>query len=520
MNSRAKSFLLYLCCALVVFSPVSNAGKIKKKTVKYQYVLMPEVALDELDASRVRAEIAFKDMTVTSKKIAISTTDSVCNLLNQKVGKKEAYRNHYYKIKYNDPKPLLVVKDANEQVIYAKRVPTRSTLEERFGRGCMSSQASLDKALAENNQVHQPKYFINKVRNEVTKRVEEEVKTLLLPELRTRKFKLFYVKGDSYEDLDEAFNLSKSAYDGLEKSLPNSDQRNKLEKSIDIWLTALKEVDLNDKKARINKKIAQRIHNNIAMNSLALDKLDQAIKHFQEILLIRAGNSFSWGGMSPEDDINTSQERQRRYDLSPKAASDLDNIHTRIKELKIISDNMPFTTKAASDYDSLAADLNAYKNRVTGERITQKVKALKTVSDENPFRMQVQHTAMQGYVLFLTGWGQKYDEFPVKISELTQLNQLQLSGNNVKSVPKEIGNLVNLKVLKLQKNKITEVSPEIGKLINLEKLDLSKNKLSTLPDEIANLKKLKKLVLKGNNFSKDEIKRIKSLLPKKCKVKS
>ncbi|MFL0810286.1 MAG: hypothetical protein K6L76_07715 [Agarilytica sp.] len=162
MHLRTKSLFLFVCCSVFAMSPVIQAQKIKNNSVKYQYVLMPEVALDELDASHVRAELVFKTMQVKDKRIAISTSDSVCNALNKKVGKEGPYKNHYYKISYNDPKPLLVVKDAKDQVIYAKRVPTAASLVERFGRGCMSSKESLDKTLVEHKQVHKAQHFINK----------------------------------------------------------------------------------------------------------------------------------------------------------------------------------------------------------------------------------------------------------------------------------------------------------------------------------------------------------------------
>ncbi len=342
-----------------------------------------------------------------------------------------------------------------------------------------------------------------------------------MPDLRTRKFKLFYVKGDSYTDLDEAFNISKTTYDQLGKSLPNDTQKNNLRKTIDIWNKALEEVDLNNKKARINKKVAQRIHHNIAMTALALTDHDLAVKHLQEILLIRAGNSFSWGGMAPEEDIGYAQDRKRRFELSPKIASDKKSLLMRIEALKKHSESIALSTTPGPEYETLAVAVREFENRAAGEKIAQKVEALKSAAGENPFRLQVQHTSMQGYVLFLTGFmTKKYDEFPPQIFDLTQLNQLQLSGNNVKNVPDDIGSLINLKVLKLHKNKIEEVAPGIGKLVNLEKLDLSKNNLKSLPNEISKLKKLKKINLKGNNFSKQEIERIKSLLPKKCKVKT
>ena len=91
--------------------------------------------------------------------------------------------------------------------------------------------------------------------------------------------------------------------------------------------------------------------------------------------------------------------------------------------------------------------------------------------------------------------GEKLNEFPEALVELTDLNILILRGNNLKTIPSSI-----------------------GKLVNLKRLILTNNQLTTLPDEISELKNLKTLNMKGNNISPKEVSRIQSLLPD-CKIK-
>lgn len=55
------------------------------------------------------------------------------------------------------------------------------------------------------------------------------------------------------------------------------------------------------------------------------------------------------------------------------------------------------------------------------------------------------------------------------------------------SLPAEIGNLSNLNYLSLSYNQLGQLSPEIGNLSSLEGLDLAHNQLSSLPSEIGNL---------------------------------
>jgi Leucine-rich repeat (LRR) protein len=52
---------------------------------------------------------------------------------------------------------------------------------------------------------------------------------------------------------------------------------------------------------------------------------------------------------------------------------------------------------------------------------------------------------------------------------------------------------------------MTGVPAEVGQLSKLEVLDLSNNQLTGLPNELANLKKLKTLNLSGNAYSVQDL---------------
>ena len=78
---------------------------------------------------------------------------------------------------------------------------------------------------------------------------------------------------------------------------------------------------------------------------------------------------------------------------------------------------------------------------------------------------------------------------PAEIGNLRNLQNLNLSYNQLQSLPAEIGNLINLKKLDLAINKLQSLPAEIGNLINLEKLDLYFNELCGLPNTILLIKK-------------------------------
>ena len=87
---------------------------------------------------------------------------------------------------------------------------------------------------------------------------------------------------------------------------------------------------------------------------------------------------------------------------------------------------------------------------------------------------------------------------PPEISQLTDLEFLDLRGNKLTSLPPEVFQLINLRGIALTGNELSVLPVEIGNLIHLESLLLSQNKLTTLPSKIGNLKKLKVLSIAEN----------------------
>ncbi|MFA6159210.1 MAG: leucine-rich repeat domain-containing protein, partial [Candidatus Paceibacterota bacterium] len=87
---------------------------------------------------------------------------------------------------------------------------------------------------------------------------------------------------------------------------------------------------------------------------------------------------------------------------------------------------------------------------------------------------------------------------PSSIGQLSSLQLLLVSSNQLTSLPPEIGQLSSLQSLYLANNQLTSLPPEIGHLSSLQSLYLSNNQLTSLPPEIGRLSSLLALNL-GNN---------------------
>jgi len=90
---------------------------------------------------------------------------------------------------------------------------------------------------------------------------------------------------------------------------------------------------------------------------------------------------------------------------------------------------------------------------------------------------------------------------PVEIGNLKNLQELNLADNQFIPLPSVIGKLANLKWLNLCNNKLTALPKMIGNLKNLTSLNLNINELSALPKEISNLTNLQVLYLSGNQLT-------------------
>ena len=98
-------------------------------------------------------------------------------------------------------------------------------------------------------------------------------------------------------------------------------------------------------------------------------------------------------------------------------------------------------------------------------------------------------------------WGNQLTTLPAEMGQLQNLQKLYLGGNQLTTLPAEMGQLQNLQTLWLGDNKLTTLPAEIGQLQNLQTLWLVDNKLTTLPAEIGQLQNLQILGLGFNQLT-------------------
>lgn len=95
------------------------------------------------------------------------------------------------------------------------------------------------------------------------------------------------------------------------------------------------------------------------------------------------------------------------------------------------------------------------------------------------------------------------DFMSVMGNALRNLETLNLSGNQLKTLPSSLTKLVQLRSLDLSENHLHKVSSSIGKLTNLLHLELAKNRLSHFP-KVSKLPELTYLDVSGCPIMKIE----------------
>ena len=77
---------------------------------------------------------------------------------------------------------------------------------------------------------------------------------------------------------------------------------------------------------------------------------------------------------------------------------------------------------------------------------------------------------------------EKLTELPKSLGWLTQLQALDLTGNQLTTLPEWLGRLARLQTLNLRNNQLTTLPEWLGRFAQLRTLNLRSNELTALPE--------------------------------------
>jgi len=489
-----KRFLTVAGLVLVFCAGPTLALDVDRETVKIRVIEPPLVNVAAIDFSALTAEVDHGELRLGEP--VLRTTKTWCTPEHSENKLKDAVElpTHYYEIPFKAESGVVVIRDGSGRSIHIARLGSLESderfgydrcryidvknLEDDFAGKMITLKRGIEKRVAE--------YFENEAHRAMDDALFFNVLEEKVPLYR------FKDKKHDYTDLNRASELARSGYSA--GSVGESDLWN----AVEIWEAALAESDLNDKTARINRKVSVKLHESLGIAQLVLGDYTAAVNNMDKAMRYTSMVTSRSSGTGTQDLILRARERKHRDRKNPDLPTDPTELDRLIASVERHRGRVPVRLLPNSELERLRGE---HVSSSIGDAVAEHAaesneqQAAVDAGLENRYERQVGRTAAQGFYLFLMPYGNKLDEFPEEICELTHLNQLRMPKHGFDSVPEAIGNLKHLKFL-----------------------DLSGNKIERLPDSMAELTNLKTLKLKDNPLRPGELERLEALLPG-CKIK-
>ncbi len=483
-------------CTLLIFGQ-----GIKEIKTASSYLVYPKIPIEKIDIEKAKVEFSYGDIVISDNKSVLKETN-LCKAKGAKLKDAKAIDNFYYKIEYTSPDAFVRIKNEAGEVVYVEKTSEKATDYDYFGKNeCYFLEAILEGAYKKMKDKNDSMIVANEI-SAMYKKAQGFADESLSFYYQAENIEVYYPKDSKeyqYPELEEAANTAVQGFASLKDHFSSQEGKDKLITAIGVWNKTVQNKDLNDKKSRINRRIAGRLYHNIALAYAYCQDFENALVNINAGLAMYPGTSNNFTVLC-ESLRSRLYDQKKYFDMNKDA------------EVKVStgSQNIQVVNLGTNSFGDFKSDYAAFNRNDMSDKIAEaeKIQEEAIASGQvNKYQDKVLHSATQGYMLALPSTMgatslaeiqeamKKLEEFPVEACDLVQLNQLILKNNKIKVIPTDIKRLVNLK-----------------------RLDLSKNQLTELPVELGDLKELNTLILKGNPLNSGEVEKIQKLLPD-CNIK-
>lgn len=505
-----KTLLLFTCAALTTGV---IAQKSTSKKVDTRFINVPNYNVGTTDIGSLEASFSVGYTSYGTKRL--KDTKSTCLPKGGKLTDAKELTTYYYEHDATRPASYLFLKDGSGSTVFASQISKDLSDKAAYGKDkCehwMKStlEKNYDKDKASWEKQDHAEYVKNLKTKAGTELNQNGVISYTLHEIEVYSAK---GKGFDYTKMDEAFDLAYDAYEDIDKNGISSDNFDKLGKAIAIWKTEVEQADLDNKDARINKKVAQGLYINLAYAHFTRFEMNDAAVYAQ-----KADQSFGNFTNNTRTEIQAFRKDANRRKAGIEKNAEMVKNPRKMHEQASQSGAIKFTLK---DYPGSVSDASSDYIAFAGTEsstIAAASEAANLESGGTSYDKYIVANSMPK-TLSIMKFQETLTELPVSITQIEGLGVITISSNDIASIPAEIGNMSSLKKLWLAKNKISELPTEIGNCSELKNLNLSDNPIEKLPESIKNCKNLKSLNLKGTKVSSEHVAELQKWLPK-CKIK-
>lgn len=443
---------------------------------------------------------------------------------------KDGCTQYYYLVKYRLPAlvqarnaegvlgtwelaPDMEFQFGNEQIETQSKTEAASVTSIRVVN--YTSEADLDKAFKEvGNAALARKGIITHIGN-----MAESIYERVFFEETSLKLDFAYGNGKA-TDYSETETASEAAVEAMK----NKDYA-ALQGPIKTWNSWLEKHDTKDKKAAVNDKVAQGLHENLSIAYTFTGEFDKARKHLDDALAL------AQTGFVNENEVNRlkafhqfidKQENVKKYNGNLKPGSLV--TAPDIKDLLVMrkhNENIDFLV-AKDKYSEIqkihgSSDKGSSSSNSGGQLTLESLLSQSGTQSTNSGEEVTLDDRVENNMLVLSGLidgNLRGTPFPSSICKHADLKTIRARNIGFTSLPDCIAELTNLEKLLINSNSFESLPDAFGSMKALKDLDISSNNLKTLPESIYTLTQLKTLtVVSGNQLSGEDISRLKAALP-------
>lgn len=503
---------LYLGNMDIMKSDVEQVSKVKFQSMNEVTVVGGE--------GDITIDMAFGEPFVVSKEQKTSS----CMVA------KDGCTQYYYAVKYRIPalvqarnsegvlntwelEPEMELQFGNEQVEKHKNTEKGSSTSIRVIN--YTSEADLVSAF---NQMGEADLARKGIVNHISNMAESVYEHVFFEETKL-KLDISYGKGrvTDYSELEAA---SENAVAALE-----SEDYPSLERSIKTWESWLERYDSEDRKAAVNDKVAQGLHENLSIGYTFTGDFDKAKDHIDKAL------EFAKTGMVNQNDVSRIEEFKMFIDKHEKVKKYNSSLNPTkfvtapdIKKLlgrRKFNEDIDFLI-AEDKYSEIkenhgsTSDNNNEDGEATLESLFNQTDSESeddnTDSDEEiNLDDRVENDMLVLSALVDQNLSGK--AFPSSVCKHTNITTIRARNIGLTSLPDCLDELTNMEKLYINSNSFEELPDVFGSMEKLEVLDISSNNLKKLPSSIYTLTNLKKIFVSGNKLSDADMKKLEEALP-------
>jgi hypothetical protein len=324
------------------------------------------------------------------------------------------------------------------------------------------------------------------------------------------KLDIAYGAGNSadYTETETAADMAVSAIEGQNYS--------DLSGPIATWEKWLSMYDDSDKKAAVNDKVAEGLHENLSIAYTFTEDFEKAKHHIEKAL------EFARTGFVSENNVDRLKQYRDFIDRHQKVRKY--NAHLESKNLveapdikKLIgrrkfNENLKIFV-AEDKYDEMAASLPKGEPKDISEMTVEEFLSSTTTNSESAPTLEGRVENKMLIMSALVDGNFRGHPLPESICEHKDIKTIRAVNIGLTAIPSCMQELTDLEKLFLGNNSFEALPDIFGNMKNLEVLDISDNNLKTIPPSLFQLTGLKKITVSGNQFSDDDLKKLEAALP-------